>query len=326
MPMPKPKKNENKDDWMDRCMGDDVMVSEFEDEKQRAAVCNQIWRDKDKKSMSKDRELRYLPFEDWELREEEDKPPRLEGYASVFDQETEIFGMWREKIAPGAFKKTITEHDIRALWNHNTDLPLGRNKAKTLELAEDKKGLRSVIHPPDTQAGRDAVTSIKRGDVTQMSIAFQVIKQEWYIPEDKKILPLRTIKEMKLFEVSPVTFPAFEQTEIQARSLMIETEEPDPRDEALRLSLMAERGLPLTAEQRQTIAAAVELYQPYLLEPESDENHSSMPDTEPEAEPVESHSEPEPVIERDPAFYSAEERERRLKAISESIYGNKEKI
>src|SRR4030042_336577 len=210
-----------------------------------------------KTTMSIKKELRYMPF-DWELREEANKPPKLVGYASVFNQEVEIFGLWREKVSPGAFKKTIKESDIRALWNHNTDLVLGRNKSGTLSLAEDDHGLNVEIVPPDTQAGRDALTSIKRGDVSQMSIAFQIIKQEWFTPEDKKVLSLRTIHEMKLYEVSPVTFPAFEKTTISARSALEPDAENDPRDEALRLSLAADHGLELTTEQRQIIAAAVE--------------------------------------------------------------------
>jgi HK97 family phage prohead protease len=260
------------------------------------------------KSMSMKKELRYMPFEEWELREEANKPPKLVGYASVFNQEAIIFGMWREKVAQGAFKKTIKESDIRALWNHNTDLVLGRNKSGTLSLAEDDRGLTVEIIPPDTQAGRDALTSIKRGDVSQMSIAFQIIKQEWLTPEDKKELPLRTIREMKLYEVSPVTFPAFEQTSISARSAFEPDAENDPRDEALRLALAADHGLELTTEQRKIIAAAVELYQPYLLEPEPDPND---PDHHSRAS-----EEPEPDLD---GHYSTLERLRRLSELEKTF-------
>jgi uncharacterized protein len=242
--------------------------------------------------------------------------------------EAVIFGLWREMVAPGAFKKTIKENDIRALWNHNTDKVLGRNKASTLVLREDEKGLKVDITPPDTQAGRDAVTSIKRGDVSQMSIMFERIKQEWFYPEDKKELPLRTMKEMKLYEVSPVTFPAFEQTSISARSgLLLPDGDIDPLEEARRLLRCAERGFELSKEQREIIRAAVELYQPYLLEPEfsGDDNHSE--ESEPEQNPDENHhsnepSEPESSHwESQPdEHYSAEERERRLKEISKSIF------
>jgi HK97 family phage prohead protease len=259
-------------------------------------------------TMNVKKELRFMPFEEWELREDDNKPPKLVGYASVFNQEAEIFGLWREKVAQGAFKKTIKESDIRALWNHNTDLVLGRNKSGTLSLAEDDHGLKVEIIPPDTQAGRDALTSIKRGDVSQMSIAFQIVKQEWLTPDDKKVLPIRTIREMKLFEVSPVTFPAFEQTSINARNAMEPEAENDPREEALRLSLAADHGLELTTEQRQIIAAAVEIYQPYLLEPEPDPND---PDHHSRAS-----EEPEPDLD---GHYSTLERLRRLSELEKTF-------
>jgi HK97 family phage prohead protease len=269
---------------------------------------------KGKSSASQDREYRNIPFDQFELREGEGEAPKLVGYASVFNEETIIFGLWREKVAPGAFKKTIQEHDIRALWNHNTDLVLGRNKAGTLKLSEDDHGLYMENTPPDTQAGRDAVTSIKRKDVTQMSIAFNIIKQEWLIPENKREMPLRTILEAKLYEVSPVTFPAFESTSVSARSEDGENEEEiDPLEEARRIYRCMKRGMPLTIEQRAVMQTAVDLYQPYLLEPEPEGHHSS----EHESEPEQDHWEPQPD-----SHYSAEERERRLKELSNQIYPN----
>jgi HK97 family phage prohead protease len=189
-----------------------------------------------------DRELRQIAFTEFEVRED-GGTPHLRGYASVFNTEAVIAGLWREQVAPGAYRKTVQEADIRALWNHDTSLVLGRNKAGTLRLAEDDKGLRVDITPPDTQAGRDAVTSIKRGDVSQMSIAFSVVKQEWTAPANQTDLPLRTIREARLYEVSPVTFPAFETTSISARSSLF---------------TMAEAGYPLTDEQRETLRQVLE--------------------------------------------------------------------
>jgi uncharacterized protein len=259
--------------------------------------------------MNNQKELRYIPFDNWEMREEADKPPKLVGYASVYNQETVIYGMFREKVSPGAYKKTIREHDIRALWNHNTDLVLGRNKSGTLILAEDDKGLKSEIFPPDTQAGRDAVTSIKRGDVSQMSISFEIVKQEWFSPESKSELPLRTIREAKLYEVSPVTFPQFETTSIAARSeLVLPNGELDPLEEARRLLRCAERGMKLSNTQRDMLRAAMELYQPYLLEPE--------PDSDDPGHHSRAGEEPEPVLD---GHYSALERLRRLDEIEKTI-------
>jgi len=143
-------------------------------------------------------------------------PKQLVGYAAVFNTETVIYDYFRERISPGAFAGAIAG-DVRALWNHDTNHVLGRTKAGTLRLSEDEKGLRVEIDPPDTQLGRDLMVSVDRGDVSQMSFAFRAIREEWEEREGE--MPLRTILEAELFEVSPVTFPAYEDTEISARSV-----------------------------------------------------------------------------------------------------------
>ena len=155
-----------------------------------------------------------------ELRAEGDQAdgqaPTLRGYAAVFDQlSVVLYGMFREKIAKGAFASSLSD-DIRALWNHDTNLPLGRTKAGTLRLEEDSHGLRVEIDPPDTQAGRDAVESIKRGDVDQMSFAFDVLEDEWDQDDQQQLI--RTLRKVKLYEVSPVTFPAYTGTSVSARA------------------------------------------------------------------------------------------------------------
>ena len=240
------------------------------------------------KSKPTGREYRFLPIPRLELREDGETPPVLAGYASVFNSEAVIWGMFREVFAPGAYAKTIKEADIRALWNHNTDLVLGRNKAGTLKLVEDDHGLKTEIEPPDTQAGRDAVTSVRRGDVTGMSIMFEVIKSEWVEPGDE--LPLRVVREAKLWEVSPVTFPAYEETSIGVRAPAFPDTSHLILDEAFFLARGAELGMPLTKAQRQTIAAARGLYTQLISEPEPGAeaqagNHSGQ-----ESEPG-SHSE-----------------------------------
>lgn len=142
--------------------------------------------------------------------------PTLRGYAAVFDQlSVVLYGMFREKIAKGAFASSLGD-DIRALWNHDTNLPLGRTKAGTLRLEEDSHGLRVEIDPPHTQAGRDAVESIKRGDVDQMSFAFDVLEDEWDQDDQQQLI--RTLRKVKLYEVSPVTFPAYTGTSVSARA------------------------------------------------------------------------------------------------------------
>ena len=151
----------------------------------------------------------------------DDEPPVLEGYAARFNSETLIGGDswgWRERIAPGAFAETITRDDIRALFNHNPNIVLGRRENDTLTLAEDQKGLRVTITPPDTVAARDVVALIKRGDVDGMSVAFRVKAEEWVEPKRKGDLPTRTLTDLQLFDIGPVVFPAYPTTSIKARN------------------------------------------------------------------------------------------------------------
>jgi HK97 family phage prohead protease len=161
-------------------------------------------------------ERRVLNFE---LRAEpgaEDKPAKIVGHASVFDQPTDL-GWFIETVKPGAFAKTIAEDDIVALFNHNPDHVLGRNTARTLSLAEDHTGLYMEIMPPDTQLARDLTTSIKRGDIKGASIGFMVGAR--LIRDDDDGNMYRDLIEVKLFDVSPVTFPAFPTTDVSVRSL-----------------------------------------------------------------------------------------------------------
>jgi HK97 family phage prohead protease len=150
-----------------------------------------------------------------ELRMDDDAR-KIEGYASVFNEETDIGGMFREVVRPGAFKRAIKEkQDVRALWNHNPDHIIGRTKAGTLSLQEDKRGLWISIDPPDTQFSRDLMESIKRGDVDQMSFAFRAVEEQW--TERKGEPSLRELVDLDLFDVSPVTYPAYEGTQVGLR-------------------------------------------------------------------------------------------------------------
>lgn len=146
----------------------------------------------------------------------------IEGTAAVYNKWSEDLGGFREMIEPGFFENVL-KNDVRALWNHNDDLVLGRTRAGTLALTDTERGLDYHITPPDTQVGRDAVTSIKRGDVTQSSFAF-IVKaggDEWIREKDGSIK--RVLKRggaAALMDVSPVTFPAYRQTSVHARSMV----------------------------------------------------------------------------------------------------------
>jgi HK97 family phage prohead protease len=143
------------------------------------------------------------------------KMPMITGHAAVFNQETVIGGWFREMIMPGAFAQSIGEDDVRALFNHNPDCVLGRNMSGTLRLKEDETGLAVEIDPPDTMMARDCVALIQRGDISQMSFSFRTVKEEWeYGPADG--MDLRRLKQCRLYDVSAVTFPAYEGTDLKA--------------------------------------------------------------------------------------------------------------
>jgi len=144
-----------------------------------------------------------------------DDPAKITGHAAVFNVIAGD-GWFREQVAPGAFSESLKIDDIRSLWNHDTNIVLGRNRAQTLKLWEDDIGLAVEITPPDTQLVRDLVESIARGDVSQMSFGFQVLRQTWVEEEDEK--DLRIIDKVKLWEVSPVTFPFYEDTDVALNS------------------------------------------------------------------------------------------------------------
>jgi HK97 family phage prohead protease len=129
-----------------------------------------------------------------------------------------MFG-FREQIAPGAFNDAIKDDDVRALFNHDPNILLGRTASGTLQLTTDKRGLKYSVDLPDTAAARDVRELIRRGDVSGSSFGFMVDEDEWDERDVKNgKLPLRTILKASLFDVSPVTYPAYPQTSVSARS------------------------------------------------------------------------------------------------------------
>jgi len=156
--------------------------------------------------------------EDCEIRvSHESKWPTITGYAAVFNRKTELFDGYYEEVAPGAFANAIKRDDVRALWNHNADYVLGRMKSGTLKLSEDDKGLRYEVVPPDTTWARDLMTLIKRGDVSQSSFGFNIVKSTHEKLDAGKVK--RTIQDVVLYDVSPVTFPAYKGTEVHVRMI-----------------------------------------------------------------------------------------------------------
>ena len=168
----------------------------------------------------KETEKRTLPLDELRINEaDEEKGAEIIGHAAVFDSWSETLGgifPFKEKVRRGAFADSILNDDIRALFNHSADYVLGRNKAGTLELTEDEKGLLVRIKPPDTQWARDLVISIKRGDINQMSFGFTVEEENW---STENGFDVRELKKVKLYDVSPVTFPAYTSTDVGIRGM-----------------------------------------------------------------------------------------------------------
>lgn len=161
------------------------------------------------------RQVRSVPTQ-FETREDENGQLVISGYFSVFNSNYEISLGMSESVAPGAFLSSLSG-DVRALTNHDTTLVLGRTTAGTLKLREDDIGLWGdvIINPKDSDAV-NTYERVKRGDVSQCSFGFQILKEETDVREDGSVH--WTIRDVKLYEVSVCTFPAYESTNVQARS------------------------------------------------------------------------------------------------------------
>jgi len=164
-------------------------------------------------------ERRVVTLDDIKLEKREDGARKIIGHAAVFNQLSEDLGGFREQIAAGAFAEAIEKDDVRALFNHNPDFILGRNLAGTLRLKEDARGLAIEIDPPDTQVARDLIVSMERGDVSQMSFGFSVRPNGQNWAKDDAGQVVRTLTKVRLFDVSPVVYPAYPQTDVAMREL-----------------------------------------------------------------------------------------------------------
>jgi HK97 family phage prohead protease len=168
------------------------------------------------RSKMKKTERRTFTVRDIEARQAEDGTMRMAGYAAVFN-EASLPLPFIEKIAPGAFSKTLQETpDVRLLANHE-GLPMARTKNGTMRLYEDETGLYFEAELANTQEARDLYTLVSRGDVDQMSFAFRVIRQNW-----SKDRTERTLTEVSLADgdVSIVTYPAYTATSVEAREAL----------------------------------------------------------------------------------------------------------
>jgi len=218
MPLPVVKEDENYDDWMERCLSDDLMNEEYPDSKQRFAICQNIWDEKEEDMKNEGIEIRSFRAK---FNQDDGEKPKIVGTAAVFDELSDDLGGFREIIHKGAFGELISSNDVFALINHDPNLILGRNKSGTLTLKEDKDGLKFEIDPPDTSYANDLLVSMQRGDIDKCSFAFVVDKDEW---ENENGMDIRHVyKFSELWDVSVVTYPAFPQTKAELFGKNIKT-------------------------------------------------------------------------------------------------------
>lgn len=152
--------------------------------------------------------------------EQRENITHIVGYGSVFDVLSEPMWGFREIIRPGAFDEVLGD-DVRGLFNHDANFVLGRTVAATMTLTVDERGLHYDIIAPETPTIRDLVIApMQRGDITQSSFAFRVAPggDNWYEDDDGVIIREIT-KVGRLYDVSPVTYPAYQAADSSVRSL-----------------------------------------------------------------------------------------------------------
>lgn len=164
--------------------------------------------------MEKSKEFRSLDFEEYEIREADDKS-YLTGYALKWMKRSVDLGGFVEQFKRGSFSESLSKRGVLAFYNHNPDLLLGNTRNKTLTIEEDNKGLRFDLELPNTTIANDAKELVKRGDIPGMSFAFRSGIETW---DETGEIPLRTISNAELFEVSLTASPAYPQTTVKARN------------------------------------------------------------------------------------------------------------
>ena len=176
----------------------------------------------------------------FETRIEADKEARtITGYAAIYNSDSEDLGGFIERMAPGSFDGRLQD-DVRVLFNHDNNLVLGRTISGTATLEVDEKGLRYTCQLPDTSYAKDLIELMERGDVTQSSFAFTIEDESWEERADGMLI--RTVKKVgQLYDVSPVTYPAYKDStsglrtsapiEMEQREVEVEEQKEEKQQE-----------------------------------------------------------------------------------------------
>jgi len=252
----------DEDDAREHCKERGGRFEPAKDEEENKAMENY-------ESLTGERELRMFGLDSLELRAvEENGERRLVGHGAVYDKWSVDLGGFTELFEQGTFGESLKRDDIRSLRDHNGSYILGRSKAGTLTLEEDKKGVRFEVLLPDTSYANDLVVSVERRDITGCSIMFKSEVEQWLVDskevefidalmamwDEKKHKVQRRVSHGQLFDIGPVTFPAYPQTDVKTRG-MEAVLGLDYR--ALGTALVkSQRGLPLEESENKLLAKA----------------------------------------------------------------------
>lgn len=216
VPLPTPKQGESRDEFLQRCMADATMVSEFPDESQRYAVCMAQWDRRDQRLAIPDREVRMAEIR--ALEPVNDNEMTIEGRAIVYESPTVLYEVngikYYEVIARGALDGADLR-DVPLKYNHSASvMVMARTRNRTLQLIPDDQGLLVRARLANTTAGRDLYELIRRGDIDKMSFAFNVAEDRY----DRETKTRTILRFKRIWDVSAVDTPAYDQTYISARS------------------------------------------------------------------------------------------------------------
>lgn len=177
--------------------------------------------------MGAQRERRFFGAEGLEIRAGEGDSRRAEGYFAVYEQFSPVYGRFREKIARGFFDEALLRDDVRALFNHDESRLLGRNRAGTLRLRSDDRGLYGEIDPvPNTPTGDEVLENLRLGNLTGASFAFTLPPEggDSWRKADDGVWERTLLRAGQVFDVSVVTLPFYPQTSVAAREMRSDLE------------------------------------------------------------------------------------------------------
>lgn len=240
--MPKPRKDETKEEFLDRCMSDEEAIQDFPDEKQRLAFCHSQW-DNERGGHIVFIEYRNFATELRASSEPEEGVHVIGGRGVPYGDWSADLGGMKERFLPGAFKESVATDDIRSLAQHNAERVLGRVSANTLTLQDKEEGVFYEARAPDTVWVRDLVLSIQRRDIRENSFGFWI--EDWKMDQDwleTEGVLYRTVKRARMLELGPQTFAAYPTTSVGVRGLEVRPGEFSSLLEEGRAWIEAHRG------------------------------------------------------------------------------------